>query len=30
MKKELETLIKAMKIYSEDIGMKFDIENVPC
>ena len=29
--KELETLIHAVRIYSEDIGMKFGIEkNLPC
>ena len=28
--KELETLILAMRIYSEDIGMEFGLENVPC
>ena len=28
--KELETLIKTKRIYSQDIGMEFSIENVPC
>ena len=28
--KELETLIQTMRIYSEDIGMEFGIENAPC
>ena len=28
--KELETLIHAVRIYSQDIGMKFSIENIPC
>ena len=28
--KELETLIHAVRIYSQDIGMEFGIENVPC
>ncbi len=28
-KKELETLIQTISIYSQDIGMEFDIENVP-
>ena len=28
--KELEILIQAVRIYSEDIGMEFNIENVPC
>ena len=29
--KELETLIQAEKIYSQDIGMEFSLENyVPC
>ena len=28
--KELETLIHAVRIYCQDIGMKFGIENVPC
>ena len=26
----LETLIQAVKIYSHNIGMEFDIENVQC
>ena len=26
MKKELETLIQAVRIYSQDIGMEFSIE----
>ena len=26
MKKKLETLIQTIRIYSQDIGMKFDIE----
>ena len=29
-KKELETLIHAVRIYSQDIGMELGIENVPC
>ncbi len=28
--KELETLIHAVRIYSQDIGMEFGIENVQC
>ena len=28
--KERETLIHAVRIYSQDIGMEFGIENVPC
>ena len=28
--KELETLIHTVRIYSQDIGMKFGIKNVPC
>ena len=28
--KELETLIQALRIYSQDIGMKYSIENTPC
>ena len=28
--KELETLINAVKIYSQDVEMEFGIENVPC
>ena len=28
--KELETLIKAVRIYSQDLGMEFGIENAPC
>ena len=28
--KELEILIQTMKIYSQDIGMEFVIENVLC
>ena len=28
--KELETLTHAMRIYSQDIGMEFGIENVLC
>ena len=28
--KELKTLIQAVRIYSEYIGIKFGIENVPC
>ena len=28
--KEQETLIQAIRIYNRDIGMEFDIENVPC
>ena len=28
--KEVETLIQTVRIYSEDIGMEFSIENVPC
>ena len=27
---ELESLIQTIKIFSEDIGMEFGIENVPC
>ena len=28
--KELETLVRAVRIYSQDIGMEFGIENMPC
>ena len=28
--KELETLIKAVRIYTQDIGMEFHEENVSC
>ena len=28
--KELETLIQTVRIYSQDIGRKFGIKNVPC
>ena len=28
--KELETLIQAVRVYSQDIGMEFVIENVLC
>ena len=28
--RELETLIHAVRIYSQDIGMEFGMENVPC
>ena len=28
--KELETQIRAVRIYSQDIGMGFGIKNVPC
>ena len=28
--KEVETLIYAVRIYSQDIGMEFGIENVLC
>ena len=28
--KELETLIHAVRIYCQDRGMEFGIENVPC
>ena len=28
--KELETLIHAVRIYSQDLGMEFGIKNVPC
>ena len=28
--KDLETLLQAVRIYSEDIGIELDIENVPC
>ena len=27
---ELETLIHAVRIYSQDLGMEFGIKNVPC
>ena len=27
--KELETLIRAVKVYSHDIWMEYDIENMP-
>ena len=30
MKKELETLMLAEKIYSQDVGMEFGKENIPC
>ena len=30
MKKKMETLILAVRIYSEDIGMEFAMEKVPC
>ena len=29
-RKELETLIQTVRIYSRDIGMKFGRENAPC
>ena len=28
--KESETLIQTIRMYSQDIGMEFDIENAPC
>ena len=28
--KELETLVQTVRIYNEDIGMEFGIENAPC
>ena len=28
--KDLETLIQAVRIYSQDLGMDFGIENVQC
>ena len=28
--KELGTLIQTIRIYSQDLGMEFGIENVPC
>ena len=28
--KELETQIQAVRIYSQDVGMEFGTENVPC
>ena len=28
--KELETLILTVIIYSQDIGLEFGIENIPC
>ena len=30
MKKELKTQTKTVRIYSQDIGMEFSIENVTC
>ena len=29
-KKELEILIQAVRIYTDDIGMEYGIKNVPC
>ena len=28
--KEIESLIQEVRIYSQDIGMEFSIENAPC
>ena len=29
-KKELKTLIRAVRLYSNEIGMEYGIENAPC